>query len=414
MAFCTNCGAASGSLQGYCAVCGHQLSSLPAAPPLSAGEVMRGGGSARVVVGLAHKAPRQSRVKVLVRGFILVPLALWYFVLSIASFFMILAAWFSSLVLGRNPDGIQHFLTDVLRYQSKVSAYGALLTARWPGMNLAAQSRDQISLEIDHVRLNRAAVLFRLILAVPALVVSSLLGVGSSLMTFVMWCCAVVTGRVPQALHEARGLIWRYTTRTSAYVALLTPTQPFDGFFGDPAAETPSPPTALSTPGSPVLSTTWTLSTAARVLFILCLILGAYFQVQPSLLRWPTAQVIDRAAGRVFVDSMNATLVDDLSRYQAPGTTCVTPALSGGCDLDASSAARDVQVIVTSLRTFQPFAVRGRNEYGVHLADVERLELTLTQLANSPSPAQQELLARNYGAEDGELSSLFHALRQAI
>ena len=413
MAFCGNCGTATAPGQAFCTVCGHRLQFITPAPALA----LPTSTPARVITGLAPRAPRQSRWSVLFRGVLLVPLGLWYFVVSFASFFVIIAAWFSALFIARVPAGMQRFLTDVLRYQSKVGAYAALLSAHWPGMNLRAQPRDQISLEIDHVALNRWAVFFRFVLMFPATVVSDLMSIGAVAMTFVMWCSALVAGRCPQFLHEARGLMWRYKLRTSAYVSLLTPTQPFEGFFGDPPVVAVPVDGAGDddATGASTLSTTWPLAGAGKVAFIVALLLGSFFQLQPGLLRWPVSQVVDRGIGRHLVSSQFHTALDDLSRYQAPGTACLAPpGVKGGCYLSAAAAATDVKVVEFNLTSFQPFVVRGSREYSAFLADVVDLKETLTQLSNWSSATGPTVLVARYEEQLNALTPLYQALYSAI
>jgi hypothetical protein len=413
VAFCTNCGTATNADQRFCTVCGHALTSSSLTPAPVIGPGPSASSPARVGVGLAHEAPRQSRLSVLGRMIIAIPLFLWLTVLVFAGIFVTVGAWFAALVTGRVPDGMQGFLTRVLRFSAKTTAYTCLLTARWPGMNIDPGPRDQMSLEIDHVPLNRAAVLFRLVLVVPSSVVAAAMNLGTILLTFVMWVCALVRGRVPQPLHEARGLAWRFRTRTSAYVQLLTPTQPFDGFFGDPGASATTNVLDESFSTSPRLSTTWTMSTWGRVFFIVTLLSGAYFQLQPGITRWPVAYVADRTVGRTFVTAINDSVTYDLSGYQAPGGSCAR-VLGAGCTTDAAAVAHDLDRQWRNLRAFEPFVVEGRQEYLAYEHQVLVIELTLEQLASATANGSTATLAELYATEVDALTQMFPKLHAAI
>src|SRR5665213_2054040 len=395
MAYCTNCGAATGLGERYCGVCGHQLlatSSLPAAPPLGEGELGTSPTSrARVVIGIGHEAPRQARWSVLFRIIMSIPLIIWNFLIVIAGIVVLVISWFAALILGRVPTPMQRFLTNVLRYSVKVAAYTDLLVATWPGMWLAARPGDQISLEIDHVRLNRFAVFFRVILAVPSAFVSSAMSLGAYFLTFVMWICALILGRVPQTLHEARGQVWRFTTRSSAYLQLLTPTQPFANFLGDPAVPVASEDPASADPASdvvPRLSTTWSMSTGARVFFLLCLIMGAYFQVQPGITRWPTSYVIDRTVGPAVVRAINQNITTNMDVFLGLGPPCSNSNPVACQEVSAATEQIDIQRQLKLLTNLAPIVVRGRNEFGAYEHEVLIIDLTVEQIANTSSVAR--------------------------
>jgi len=203
--------------------------------------------SAEVRVGMAMTPPRQNRWSIAFRSILAFPLAIVLAVLNFAAFFVAVAAWFSSLVTGRVPDSIQRFLTGWLRVSVNVDAYSSLLIARWPGIPFDASSNDQVTLEIDHADLRRSAVFFRYFLALPASVLSALLGLGLLPFQFAMWIVGIVRGRTPRVLHQATAAVIRFRIRTLAFTYLASPTQPFAGLLGDPsgasATSFPPPPT---------------------------------------------------------------------------------------------------------------------------------------------------------------------------
>jgi hypothetical protein len=75
---------------------------------------------------------------------------------------------------------------------------------------------------------NRLTVFFRLLLAIPHLVVLALWGIVAILLTVAAWVVGVVTGRVPDGLHGFLSSFLRYATRVTAYIALLA--DPFPPF----------------------------------------------------------------------------------------------------------------------------------------------------------------------------------------
>lgn len=282
MAYCAHCGTVEVEGQKYCAVCGNPTSTtglLAPMPPLTS-TAMRG--EAQVRVGLSLLPPVHARWTIFLRLILAIPLGIVAFFVSIAALVATIGAWFAALFVGRVPDGLQAFISSALRLYANVLAYVFLLTSRWPGLVFDEGPHDQLSLSIDHVDLNRAAVFFRLILAIPGSIVSAVLSFGSYPVLFVMWVWGIFTGREPVALHQALVLVVRYQIRFQAYAYLLSPTQPFQSMLGDGDAGASSPMTAVSqsepAPTSS-LPTTWLIVKNARSTMIAIIALGVVLYV---------------------------------------------------------------------------------------------------------------------------------------
>jgi hypothetical protein len=238
-------------------------------------------GEARVLVGLSLDPPRQNRWTIFFRLLLALPLVVAAIFVSFAGVVAAIGAWFASLFTGRVPDALQNFMTGTLRVYSNILAYQFLLTSRWPGIVFEEGTNDQLTVRIDHVPLNRAAVFFRIILGYPAVIVGGILSIGSYPLLVVMWFWGLLAGREPQPLHQTLALILRYQVRIQAYVLLLTPTQPFRGLFGD---ETQTTPSALDVPdgaSSPLLElpTNWRVARDTRTYVIVTIVLGAFLYV---------------------------------------------------------------------------------------------------------------------------------------
>lgn len=74
----------------------------------------------------------------------------------------------------------------------------------------------------DDLQRNRLTVFFRLILAIPALLLTNILSNLSQLLAIFSWFIALVMGRVPEGLRNFAALAIRVETQTYAYVLLLT------------------------------------------------------------------------------------------------------------------------------------------------------------------------------------------------
>ena len=228
--------------------------------------------AARVLVGLPMQPPEQGRLSILFRLLLTLPLMIVMVLMAIVAMVVLIISWFAALITGRVPEAFQDFLVGYLRMSLNIEAYYFLLVPKWPGLQFNAGPSNQVTLEVDHVKLNRAAVLFRLILAIPAHLLQVLVLGLYELYLFIMWLVGIFTKKTPVALHQTMALILRYSARTSAYYMLLTPTQPFTGLFGDGAESGPSDK-----------PTGWAVVPSARTLLVLSMVVGVIAYIAISV-----------------------------------------------------------------------------------------------------------------------------------
>jgi Domain of unknown function (DUF4389) len=197
----------------------------PPAPP-----VPRAGDE--ILMAFAGPAPQQ-RVTVLFRLLLAIPQLIVLYVLSIVAELVAIVGWFAALFTGRLPAGLAGFLTDWLRWSARVGSYLALLTDRYPPFEMA-DAGYPVRISAAPRQLNRLAVLFRIILALPVAVLVSVLWYGSVVIGFVAWLIVLITGTMPVPLYQAIAAVTRYGIRYYGYFFLLSGTYP-GGLFGDPA-----------------------------------------------------------------------------------------------------------------------------------------------------------------------------------
>jgi hypothetical protein len=68
---------------------------------------------------------------------------------------------------------------------------------------------------------NRLTVFFRLLLAIPQLIVVSILGAAWSVVTVIAWFGILFTGRYPAGFYEFSVGVLRWQMRVEAYLLLL-------------------------------------------------------------------------------------------------------------------------------------------------------------------------------------------------
>jgi hypothetical protein len=179
---------------------------------------------------------RRSRLTVFFRLLLTLPHLVWLMLWSVVAFVGVGIAWIAALVTGRVPGGLHRLLAAYVRYVTHVMAYLFLAANPFPGFTGRAGTYP-VDLEIDEpVRQNRWSILFRPILALPALLLSSTFtgggmsggGGGGTIGTagFLGWFASLVRARMPEGLRGLLVYSLRYTAQAYGYLFLLTSRYP--------------------------------------------------------------------------------------------------------------------------------------------------------------------------------------------
>ena len=172
---------------------------------------------------------RRSRLTVFFSLLLAIPHFLWLALWGIAVFFAVIAMWFATLIRGTPPAGLHRFIASFLRYEIHVLAYVQLVANPFPGFTGRPGSYP-IDVEIDGPeRQNRWVTGFRIILAIPALMLAGALGTAAYVAALYSWFHGLFTGRVPRGLRNLGAFELRYQAQTWAYVYLLTSRYPYAG-----------------------------------------------------------------------------------------------------------------------------------------------------------------------------------------
>lgn len=177
---------------------------------------------------------RRNRLTVFFRLLLAIPhlilLTLWSFAIAVVG----LVNWVATLVGGRLPDGLHEFTARFVRYLTHVYAYTHLVADPFPPFTGAAGSYP-IDLELDPPGpQNRWTVGFRLLLAIPALILASVFRSLMQVLAVVGWFYALATGRMSEGIRDLSAYALRYEAQTMAYVLLLTGRYP--SLAGGPGA----------------------------------------------------------------------------------------------------------------------------------------------------------------------------------
>jgi hypothetical protein len=194
---------------------------------------------------------RRSRLTVFFRLLLAIPLFLWMLLWGIAAIVAAIVMWFAVLFTARAPQGLHDFLAGYVRYGTHVTAY--LLLAADPYPWFRGSDGYPVDLEIaPPERQSRWTAAFRLVLAIPALVLAAVLGGGlvfggssggsyettsegdyggwsafsqtgvAAAAAFLAWFAILVRGRAPQGLRDLIAYAIGYAAQAYSYLFLLT------------------------------------------------------------------------------------------------------------------------------------------------------------------------------------------------
>lgn len=203
---------------------------------------------------------KQRRWTVLLRLILAIPQVIVVFLLTLVLLVVAVIGWLSALVLGRLPEWAHSVISGIVRIQTRLAAYYFLLTDRYPPFDTGDEPYPVRPITPSGGELNRVAVFFRIILAIPATFFQAIVSYGLTLpLLFVTWLIVLFGGQMPSALYWAYAALLRYELRVNSYFFMLTSEYPW-GMFGDNAHGTyPAPPFAPPwSPGGPAATASTT------------------------------------------------------------------------------------------------------------------------------------------------------------
>ena len=187
---------------------------------------------------------RRSRLTVFFRLLFALPHFVWLSLWSIAAFLAAIANGLVALFRGRSVDALHRFLAAYVRYYAHVTAFVALVANPFPGFT--GEPGYPVDITIDPPeRQNRWITFFRVILAIPAVVVAGALSIVLLVIGVLGWFAALATGRMPTGLCKLGAYAVRYLSQTNAYWFVVTDAYP----HSSPALRPPPEPAVGLNPG---------------------------------------------------------------------------------------------------------------------------------------------------------------------
>ena len=167
----------------------------------------------------------RSRLTVFFRLLLAIPHFIWVTLWSFAVALAALVAWVIGLVTGRVPDGLHSFIAAYTRYYTHLDAYLWIAADPYPGFT--GEPGYPVDVEITPATpQSRLTIFFRLLLAIPAAIVMSVLQNVAWIVAILAWFYALVTGRMSKGMRDLQVYCLRYQAQTLGYLMLLTQRYP--------------------------------------------------------------------------------------------------------------------------------------------------------------------------------------------
>ena len=175
----------------------------------------------------ADYVERRSRLTTFFRLILAIPLAIWLYVYAILAYIGIVIAWFAILITGTYPQGLYDFVTGFTRFLARFTAYTVLLCDPYPSFGGSDDPAYPVRMQFERLEsYSRLKTLFRIILAIPILVLRYVMNLLLEIGAIAAWIVIVITGKMPRGLFDLMVLANSYMARSDAYIYLLSETPP--------------------------------------------------------------------------------------------------------------------------------------------------------------------------------------------
>lgn len=168
----------------------------------------------------------RSRLTTLVRPVLAIPhLVVANLLLRVAQVLGVIQ-WVVVLFTGKRNRGLFDLQNQWLGYGASTYSYVGVMFDRFPPF-VTLNGLDEMRYELQYTEdANRLTNLLRLIWAIPALIIGTVIVVVGTLVTIISWITIVITGKHPRSMFDFLVKVHRYAVRLNAYLLLMTDTYP--------------------------------------------------------------------------------------------------------------------------------------------------------------------------------------------
>ena len=168
----------------------------------------------------------RSRLTTLIRIILAIPhLVIANLLLRVAQVLAVIQ-WIIILFTGKRNQGLFDLQSQWLAYGASTYSYVGVMFDQYPPfvtVNGLAALRYDCEYRQDA---NRLTNLLRIIWAIPAMIIGTVLVFLGTLVTIISWITIVITGKHPRGMFDFLVKVHRYAVRLNAYLLLMTDTYP--------------------------------------------------------------------------------------------------------------------------------------------------------------------------------------------
>jgi hypothetical protein len=169
----------------------------------------------------------------LVQWLLAIPHFIVLYVFRIVAEVVAIVSWFIILFTGRLPESIASLQAMYMRYQARTFTYAGFMREEYPPFGFTTVTTDpgddprvRVDTRPELENRNRLTVGFRLILAIPQVIILGLLFIAAFVVYVIAFFAVLFTGRWPEGLRDFNVNVIRYQLRLEAYLFLLTDAYP--------------------------------------------------------------------------------------------------------------------------------------------------------------------------------------------
>jgi hypothetical protein len=169
----------------------------------------------------------------LVQWLLAIPHFVILYVLRIVSNVVGVISWFVILFTGALPEGLANVQAMYFRYSLRVSTYVAFMREEYPPFGFSTTPNDpgddprvRVDFQPQLTDRNRLTTFFRIILAIPQIIVTAVLLFAAGVVTLIAFFAVLFTGHWPVGMRDFVVKVQRWSVRVQAYTMLLTDVYP--------------------------------------------------------------------------------------------------------------------------------------------------------------------------------------------
>jgi hypothetical protein len=190
----------------------------------------------------------QNRATTFFRIILAIPWFIVAYVYEIVALFTVFFAWVAILITGRYPEGLYKLNAGFVRYYVRTFSWIYLQTDEWPPFGISDDPAYPIRVNVGarEEQQSRLTVFFRIILAIPMLLLTYAVSYVHLFLAVIAWMTIVFRGYLPEGVNSAMTYCNSFYARLYGYLALLTDVYPPVGEEkskgGGPTAAPAAPP----------------------------------------------------------------------------------------------------------------------------------------------------------------------------